>query len=65
MKSVLFCGIGTCLLRVLWIIFIHPRFPTLLNLCILYPITWAVTAVAFIIYFRTGRWEKRKGILSN
>lgn len=64
-KSVLFCGIGTCLLRVLWIIFIHPRFPTLLNLCILYPITWAVTAVAFIIYFRTGRWEKRKGILSN
>lgn len=62
-KSVLFCGIGTCLLRILWIIFIHPVFPTLLNLCVLYPITWSVTAAAFIVYFRSGRWEKRRGIL--
>ena len=64
-KSVLFCGIGTCLLRVLWIIFIHPIFPTLFDLCILYPISWGVTVTAFIVYFKSGRWEKRRGILSD
>ncbi len=63
-KSVIFCGTGTCLLRILWIAFIHPAYPTLLNLCILYPISWAVTLVAFVVYFRTGRWEKRRGILT-
>lgn len=64
-RSVIFCGIGTCLLRVLWIIFIHPLYPNLLNLCILYPVTWAVTAAAFIIYFKTGKWERRRGILQD
>lgn len=63
-KAVLFCGIGTCLLRVLWILFIHPMFPTLFDLCILYPISWGITAVAFVVYFRSGRWEKRRGILT-
>lgn len=63
-KSVIFCGIGTCLLRVLWIIFIHPMFPTLLDLCVLYPVTWGVTALAFIVYFKSGKWEKRRGILN-
>ncbi len=63
-KSVIFCGTGTCLLRILWIIFIHPMYPTLLNLCILYPVSWAVTAVAFVVYFRSGRWEKRRGVLT-
>lgn len=64
-KSVIFCGVGTCLLRVIWIIFIHPLFPTLLDLCILYPVSWAVTAVAFIVYFKSGRWERRRGILTD
>ena len=64
-KAVLFCGIGTCLLRVLWILFIHPMFPTLFDLCILYPISWGITAVAFVVYFRSGRWEKRRGILTD
>lgn len=64
-KAVLFCGVGTCLLRVLWIIFIHPMFPTLFDLCILYPISWTVTAVAFVVYFKSGRWEKRRGILND
>ena len=63
-KAVIFCGVGTCLLRILWIIFIHPLSPTLLNLCILYPISWAVTAVAFGVYFKSGRWQKRRGILA-
>jgi len=62
-KAVLFCGIGTCLLRVLWIFFIHPMFPTLFDLCIVYPISWSVTALAFVIYFKSSRWKKRKGIL--
>ena len=63
-KSVIFCGVGTCLLRILWIIFIHPMFPTLLDLCVLYPVTWAVTAAAFVVYFKSGRWQKRRGILA-
>ena len=63
-KSVIFCGIGTCLLRVLWIFFIHPMFPTLLDLCVLYPVSWAVTVLAFAVYFKSGRWQGQRGILS-
>lgn len=63
-KSLIFCGVGTCLLRIVWIFFIHPLSPTLLNLCVLYPVSWLVTVAAFVIYFRSGRWQKQRGILS-
>lgn len=55
--------IGVCVLRVLWIkigVNIHN---TLFTVCLAYPITWAITSVAFIIYYLTGRWYKKHSLV--
>lgn len=48
---------GVCLLRLIWIIFVFPINPTLHTLVASYPITWAVTATLFIVYYM---WKIRK-----
>ena len=47
----LITAFGTCLLRVLWMFLVVPGWHTVYATSISYPITWAVTATAFIIYY--------------
>lgn len=49
------CGI--CLLRVLWLIFVVPLKPGLETIIFSYPVTWAITAVLFILYYI---WKSKK-----
>lgn len=43
---------GVCVVRVFWIIVIAGVFPTLEVVIFNYPVTWILSAVAFIIYYR-------------
>ncbi|WP_066458930.1 MATE family efflux transporter [Anaerotruncus rubiinfantis] len=52
------CG-GVCVLRVLWIFFVLPFYPFVEMVVISYPVTWAITAVLFIIYYLHGGWLRR------
>ena len=54
--------IGVCLLRVVWVLTVFPRFKTLETIVISYPITWAVTAITTYILIRVllKRILKRK-----
>jgi len=54
---VLITGLGICLLRTIWIFTVCQWNNTSLNLCIIYPISWGVTAIALMIYF--FRWKKK------
>lgn len=45
-------GLGVCLLRVSWIIFAVPIWPNIKTVIMSYPITWIVTAILFILYFK-------------
>ncbi len=56
---VVICGLGICLLRVVWIVIAFRFFPTLLTVCLSYPISWIVTDAAFVIYYAKGGWQKR------
>ena len=38
--------VGSCLLRVVWLLTVFPVYPTLEIVYICYPITWALTAIA-------------------
>lgn len=49
---------GVCVLRLFWLIFIFPLNRTMLMAFACYPMTWTVTAVIFIIYYRCGKWLK-------
>lgn len=43
---------GVCVLRILWIIFIVPLNNTIVMILTTYPLTWGVTALIFIFYYR-------------
>ena len=47
---------GVCVLRMLWIFLVVPHWHTVLGISISYPISWAITALVFVIYFRKGKW---------
>ena len=47
---VMTCG-GVCLLRIFWIFAVVPHIPGIQSILMSYPISWALTAVLFIIYY--------------
>lgn len=47
---------GTCLLRIAWLIVVVPQLGTLDSVLIVYPLTYVVTTVAFVMYYRRGHW---------
>lgn len=49
---------GICGFRILWIVLVVPHWSSLLSISICYPISWLITAVILIIYYRKGRWLK-------
>lgn len=51
--------IGVCVLRVAWIWFAVPLWPTMATTCFSYPLTWSVTSLLFIAYYLQGGWLKR------
>lgn len=44
--------VGICLCRVLWIYTVVPQRPELMTTITSYPITWALSSLAFIVYYR-------------
>lgn len=50
---------GICGLRVLWCLFVVPRYNTVAGISYSYPFSWSVTALTFVIYWLFGGWLKR------
>lgn len=63
-KPMILTLIGTCGLRVLWILFAVPFNPTIEMVIASYPFTWIATSVMFIVYYARGRWLKIEAELS-
>lgn len=40
--------VGTCLLRILWLIFVFPVFGTFESILVVYPVSWTVTGIAVL-----------------
>ncbi len=53
---------GLCGIRILWIVFAVPHFPDLYHIILSCPVSWVVTATAFILYygFRHRKMECRR-----
>ena len=45
------CPAGICLTRVIWIYTAVPRWHSISTVALSYPLTWGLTAVAFVIYY--------------
>lgn len=48
----LLTGLGICAFRVIWIFTVVPIHPAVRTLIFSYPISWTITSVLFVIYFR-------------
>ena len=51
--------VGICGFRLLWCIFVLPGRNSIMTVSICYPISWALTAAAFVIYYRKSDWLAR------
>lgn len=60
---VVIIGIGVCLFRVIWILTVFRYFGTLLSLCLSYTVSWTITSIALVIYYRKGGWMNRRQIV--
>ena len=58
--------VGICVLRVIWNLAVVPLRPEVSTVAFSYPLTWSVTSLFFIVYYRKGGWLKRcRGIGQN
>lgn len=51
-KPTIITALGVCLLRIIWVLTAFQFYPLLVVLCICYPISWLVTDVALLLYYR-------------
>ena len=51
--------LGVCFARILWVIFVVPRWYTVMGISVSYPVTWSITAIALIIYYTSSGWLER------
>ena len=56
LRPMLITMVGTCLFRVVWLFTVVPAWHDLGTVLVVYPITWALTTVAFVIYYSHGHW---------
>ena len=50
---------GTCVFRVIWLLTVVPAHHTLPMVMMSYPVTWTLTGILFVIYYRWGGWLRR------
>lgn len=51
-KPMLVVCLGICVLRIIWVIFVSPIYPTFKMVIISYPITWSITSILFIFFYQ-------------
>jgi putative efflux protein, MATE family len=61
-KPVLITGIGICAFRILWVLTAYQIWPTLFVVSISYIISWTLTMLAMVFYYRRGKWAEKPAI---
>lgn len=46
--------IGVCGLRIAWLMSVIPLHHTIEMICYVYPLTWTITSIAFVFYYKKG-----------
>ncbi len=55
----LFVCLGTCVVRILWVVYVVGAVPTYRMLCYSYPVSWLLTSILFLVYYKKRRWLKK------
>ena len=62
-RPVIIIGLGVCLFRIIWILTVFQWFHTLPILCYCYAVSWVITGLAILIYYRKGKWMDRSRLI--
>ena len=62
-RPVVIIGLGICLFRIVWIYTAFAAFRTLFVLCLSYTVSWTITSIALLIYYKKGGWMNRRRIM--
>lgn len=60
LKPMIITGSGICLLRVVWLFTVLPYYRSFTTILVSYPVSWVLTSILFLIYYRHGSWMKNK-----
>lgn len=60
-NPVIIIGIGICLFRIIWMKTVFAYYSNVLSLCLSYDVSWFITAIALVIYYKVGKWDKSSG----
>ena len=52
--------VGVCVMRIVWIWAVVPLRPDMFTVMLSYPISWVLTSLLFIVYYKRGAWLKRR-----
>lgn len=55
-RPMVLTSLGICALRILWVFIAVPIRHEITTITFSYPLTWVVTSVLFIIYYKRGKW---------
>lgn len=56
LRPMLITILGTCVFRMIWLLLIVPQHHVLEMVLVSYPVTWSLTLVLFLVYYRFGHW---------
>lgn len=62
-KPMIITGTGVCLLRVVWLLALLPLRHELSTILVSYPVSWVLTTVLFLIYYKRGRFLQPRSAL--
>ena len=62
-RPVAIIGIGICLFRIVWIVTVFAHFGTLFFLCLSYVVSWTITSIVLVVYYKKGGWMRRRSIV--
>ena len=62
-RPVAIIGIGICLFRIVWIVTVFAHFGTLFSLCLSYVVSWTITSIVLVVYYKKGGWMRRRSIV--
>ena len=50
---------GVCIFRVAWVFLLNPIWHSLDMVIVSYPVSWTLTSILFVIYYRKFNWMRR------
>ena len=62
-RPVIIIGLGVCLFRIIWILTVFRWVHTLPILCYCYAVSWVITGLAILVYYRKGKWLDRNRMI--